>query len=194
MEKSEFLVSLLVCEKLLSTTLPLSVLLQEKSLDLVSAFQHAKEVLSILKNYRNNEDKIFNEIFKLASRLSEKALETDLKILWLAAKQKNRANPQITSAENYYRVTVFIPCLDSLIQNLTERFTSNEDILSSFQILLPGFASVDNTNELQNLASYFDDRMSLSAVKAEYELWCEKASTLDANLEVLKVLEYCDPV
>jgi len=81
MEKSEFLVSLLVCEKLLSTTLPLSVLLQEKSLDLVSAFQHAKEVLSILKNYRNNEDKIFNEIFKLASRLSEKALETDLKIL-----------------------------------------------------------------------------------------------------------------
>jgi len=91
-------------------------------------------------------------------------------------------------------VTVFIPCLDSLIQNLTERFTSNEDILSSFQILLPGFASVDNTNELQNLASYFDDRMSLSAVKAEYELWCEKASTLDANLEVLKVLEYCDPV
>ncbi|KAK5648108.1 hypothetical protein RI129_003000 [Pyrocoelia pectoralis] len=194
MEKSEFLVSLLVCEKLFSLTLPLSVLLQEKSLDLASALQHAKEVLATLRNLRKNAEKIFNEIFNSASRLSEEVFKTEVKIPRLTTKQTNRANPQTTSAENYYRVTVFIPCLDSLIQNLTDRFISNEDILPSFQILLPGFLSVHETNKLENLAPYFDDRMSLSAVKAEYELWSEKASTIDANLEVLKVLEYCDPV
>lgn len=34
--------------------------------------------------------------------------------------------------------------------------------------------------------------MSISQVKAEYELWCERVDNIDTDSEVLKVLEYCN--
>ena len=191
-EKSDFLVSLLVCDKLFSFTLPLSVFIQDKSLDLASALSHAKEVIVTLKKQREDAEKCFKDIFNSASRLAEEVFLTKLTVPRLTSRQTMRANPQITNVEEYYRVTVFIPCVESLIQNLSDRFISNEDILQSFQVLLPGYASIDETSKLESLSPYFDDQMSLSAVKAEYELWCERASTIDTDSEVLKVLEYCN--
>ncbi|GFQ79031.1 TTF-type domain-containing protein [Trichonephila clavata] len=148
-QKSEFLVSIAVCEKLFSLTLPLSIFLQNKSSDLVSAV-------------------------KVTSR------------------QKSCANPQTTSNEEYFRVTTVIPCIDTLIQNLTDRFIKNEDILSSFQLLLPGYACEKKINELEKLGLYFQDEMPLSAVQAEYKLWCAKISSTDPSTEILKLFEYCD--
>ncbi|GFQ85842.1 repressor of the inhibitor of the protein kinase [Trichonephila clavata] len=148
-QKSEFLVSIVVCEKLFSLTFLLSIFLQNKSSDLVSAV-------------------------KVTSR------------------QKSSANPQTTSNEEYFRVTTFIPCIDTLIQNLTDRFIKNEDILSSFQLLLPRYACEKKINELEKLGPYFQDEMPLSAVQAEYKLWCAKISSIDPSTEILKLLEYCD--
>ncbi|GFR25405.1 TTF-type domain-containing protein [Trichonephila clavata] len=34
--------------------------------------------------------------------------------------------------------------------------------------------------------------MPLSAVQAEYKLWCAKISSIDPSTEILKLLEYCD--
>lgn len=118
--------------------------------------------------------------------------QTELKVPRLASRQTTRANPQKTSVEQYYRVTTFIPCVENLIQSLNDRFISNEDILPNFQVLLPGFASTEETSKLEKLSLYFDSKVSLSRVKAEYELWCEKVSAIGTDTEVLKVLEYCN--
>ncbi|CAH1985904.1 unnamed protein product, partial [Acanthoscelides obtectus] len=83
---------------------------------------------------------------------------------------------------------VFLPCIDSLV----EKFLENEDILPSFQLRLPGFANVSKADELDNLAPYFNDRISSTAVKAEYRLWCSKISSVDQSTEALKLLEYCN--
>ncbi|KAF2896671.1 hypothetical protein ILUMI_09503 [Ignelater luminosus] len=98
-------------------------------------------------------------------------------------------------------VSIFVEFFNSVcispeeISKTTRKMSSTASALlaamerSEFLVLLPGFVSIHET-KLENLAPYFDNRISLSAVNAEYELWCEKASTIDANLEVLKVLEY----
>lgn len=191
-QKSDFLVSLVICEKLFSLTLPLSVFLQEKSLDFLAAINRTKEIVNSLRQLRETADNYFKGIFQTASQFSEDLFDAEIKTPRVALRQKNRANPHTSSAEEYFRVTIFIPCTDALIQNLTERFLENEDILPNFQLLLPGFAEKNKEDTLENLASYFEDRMSLSAVKAEYRLWCERISTMESVTEVLKLLEFCD--
>ena len=55
-EKSDFLLSLFVCEQLFSLTLPLSVQLQEKSMDFVSAMNRAKELIRTLHQIRETAE------------------------------------------------------------------------------------------------------------------------------------------
>ncbi|CAG9830277.1 unnamed protein product [Diabrotica balteata] len=191
--KSDFIVSLFVCEKLFSLTLPLSVSLQEKNLDMVSTINHAETLLESLKSMRNNAMNDFRDMFTSAETLSREIFECPLAIPRLISRQPHRSNPETNSIKDYFRVTMYIPCVDSLIQNLTERFLANEDILSSFQILLPGFTSPEKVNLLENLTQYFEGNLSLAAVKAEYILWCNSTKgELKKETEVLKVLELCD--
>lgn len=195
--KSEFLVSLFICNKLFSLTLPLSVALQEKSLDLASAVEHTKKIVEVFKNYREDAENIFKEIFSSASQLAEETFQIKVNVPRLTSKQTTRANPQTTTVEEYYRVTAFIPCVENLIQNLSDRFISNDDILSSFQILLPGFASLQMVKKLENLTQYFDINMSVSALQAEYEIWCKELANVDLHRpgsEVLQILENCNQV
>lgn len=154
--------------------------------------KHTKEIVETLKKERESAEKSFEEVFKVAAQLAQDVFRKKLEVPRLTSKQTTRQNYQTDSPEAYYRIAVFIPCVDSLIQNLSDKFLSNEDILPSFQMLLPGFATSDKVNDLENLSLYFDDRVSLSAVKAEYKLWCKRVSSIDKETEVLKVLELCD--
>lgn len=45
-----------------------------------------------------------------------------------ANKQTNRANPQVSSVEDYYRVTVFMPFIDNFINQLTTRFLNHKSV------------------------------------------------------------------
>lgn len=46
---------------------------------------------------------------------------------------------------------------------------------------------------MENLTAYFEENLSLAAVKAEYILWCSSTiGELKKDTEVLKVLELCD--
>lgn len=191
-EKSDFLLSLFVCEQLFSLTLPLSVQLQEKSMDFVSAMNRAKELIRTLHQIRETADGFFNDIFQTASQMSKDLYDIDLVVPRVTSRQTTRANPPCTTPESHFRVTIFIPCVDALIQNMTERLLVNEDILSSFQILLPGFAAIDNAEELKNLTIYFEEQISMTALKSEYRLWCASLSTIDPTIEVLKLLQHCD--
>lgn len=192
-QKSEFLVSLLVCNRLFSITLPLSVQLQEKSRDLASAVEHVHEIVNMLQEERTTADVSFSKIFIAAEKLANDTFDMELKVPRLTSKQTTRSNYQTDSVESYFRSAVFIPCLDTLIQNLSDKFLNeNAGILSSLQILLPGFAAINKVDDLHHLSPYFDDRVSESAVKAEYKLWCEKLSGLEKDAEALQVLDFCD--
>jgi len=153
----------------------LSVLLQEKSRDLSSAVKHVHEIVDTLQEEQKNADVSFGEIFRAAEKLTKDVFDMELKIPRFTLKQTIRSNYETDSVEAYFRSAVFIPCVDTLIQNLSDKFLNeNAGVLSSLQILLPGFATTEKVDYLDHLALYFNDRVSESAVKAEYKLWCGK--------------------
>lgn len=62
-QKSKFLISLLVCEKLLSLTVGLFVILQEKSMDLIMATKNVENVVLKLEKIRKDATENFQKIF-----------------------------------------------------------------------------------------------------------------------------------
>ena len=58
-----------------------------------------------------------------------------IKIPRITTKQKNRSNYETDSAEHYYRLSIFITYLDSLISSLSRRFSSTNKIAFSMSLL-----------------------------------------------------------
>jgi|UniRef100_A0A2S2RB62 hypothetical protein len=78
-EKSCFIISLLVCENLLSFTLPLSYYLQSPKRDLSSTVDCAKHIIKRMKHMRKNSNESFTQIFQEA-KLSKMYFNTEIKM------------------------------------------------------------------------------------------------------------------
>jgi len=131
-EKSCFIISLLVCENLLSFTLPLSHYLQSPKRDLSSAVDYAKHIIiKRLKHVRQNPNESLTKIFQEASKLSKMYFDIEIKIPRTKNKQNYIDNYTCNSPEEYYKITVFLPCLDGFILHLENRFEQNNDIFLS---------------------------------------------------------------
>lgn len=195
-EKSSFLIALLVCEKLLSFTLPLSLYLQNQSHDLISSLGYAKSIKEKLQNIRNgNFETYFNEIYNAASVSARNNFDAEIRVPRTAKKQTVRDNPPFDTPEEYYRRAIFLPCLDQLISQLEIRFDANEKIFSSIEIIIPKYASPEKVNLLENLKIYFENEVSDSLLKAEYILWCAKWESVEKKSKpkcAMDALVSCD--
>ena len=82
-------------------------------------------------NFENKFESIFKEAFEIADKF-----EVVIKVPRTSNRQTLRVNINTTSAEEYYRVSVFIPYLESFANELKERFIDHETTLNSFHSLI----------------------------------------------------------
>jgi hypothetical protein len=74
-------------------------------------------------------------------------MDIEVKLPRLSKKQTNRANHPSKTTEEYYRVSVYIPLIDSIIEDLKSRFLSKENkLLLNLCLLIPRYI-VDTTDE-----------------------------------------------
>ncbi|KAL4083385.1 hypothetical protein QTP88_028709 [Uroleucon formosanum] len=165
---SEFLISLQVIKVLFSYGLPLCKLLQKVNLDLKEAVDLAEVTVATIQRLRGNITEEFKQLFKEAEKMAN-ILDITISIKRLSKKCTKRANPSINDPEEYYRVTIAIPYIDSFIQQLNERFLCHKNVLKGFQCLFSGTYS-DDFDEL--LQFYLDTDKQI--VKAELNLWHAK--------------------
>ncbi|XP_025191890.1 52 kDa repressor of the inhibitor of the protein kinase-like [Melanaphis sacchari] len=164
---SEFNIGLSVIIKLFQYTKPLSVYLQKKNIDLVEAINHINTILNELMNIRENAEIVFSDLFKnLIKRSNE--MDIEIKIPRLAKRQKHRNNFSSENPEDYFSVSIFIPFIDSIIQQLNDRFNNHKEIISGFQVLINPCAKSD----LHHLVKYYqEDVESYEKVVSEVDLW-----------------------
>ncbi|KAL4154459.1 hypothetical protein QTP88_000322 [Uroleucon formosanum] len=150
---------------LFSYGLPLCKLLQKVNLDLKEAVDLAEVTVATIQRLRGNITEEFKQLFKEAEKMAN-ILDITISIKRLSNKCTKRANPSINDPEEYYRVTIAIPYIDSFIQQLNERFLCHKNVLKGFQCLFSGTYS-DDFDEL--LQFYLDTDKQI--VKAELNLW-----------------------
>lgn len=52
-------------------------------------------------------------------------------------KQAHRDNTPVTTLEEYYRVTMFVPYLDNFISMISDSLLKHKTLLKSFNVLFP---------------------------------------------------------
>lgn len=183
-----FLVSLHCLTEVLSVTVNLSKILQSKSISKQYADGLIKGVIETLKQKRQHASENFETIFK---EVEKNAIELEVSVVLprTTKSQKNRPNPEVKTPEDYFRITVFIPLLDSIIEDLQVRFNDNGMLIFDFNILIPQVliaADYTKINEaLENIARYLSkienssENYIYTTIRGETDLY----KTMWQNLE-----------
>ena len=129
----EFIVSLVVAEHILSSTVAITNYLQKPDIDLTEAMTEARVVIKRLSDEREDE-LVWETLF---ARARDMALEHDIQpcIPRLAGRQRHRANHPIDNPSAYWRISLYFVFLDHLVAEITNRLLSNKErFLASFYI------------------------------------------------------------
>lgn len=156
----------------------LSRFLQTSSIDLKRATDAIKDTISVLKHKRTEADVIFQQLFSESKEIAEE-LDVEVKPPRIVSRQIHRENNHVgQSAEEYFRRSIFIPLLDSIISDLEERLSP--DVLALFQlgVYLPKnvYSDVDlvAVRETVKIYNRLLNNPHESTVVAEFQLWVAK--------------------
>lgn len=163
----EFILTVHVLSEIFNVTLPLSKFLQGRNIGLDNATSYVTNVIDVLKQKRTNSENEFASIIQSASTTLE-AFALEIKVPRLTSRQTQRVNTPASNAVDYWRTVIFIPVLDYIILDLSERFS--DQMLQCFSL-----------NELipKNLALLTD----YNILKEKMTLICKQFSGLIENVE-----------
>ncbi|KAK2727278.1 hypothetical protein QYM36_007948 [Artemia franciscana] len=172
----DYIVTLIVMDCFLGYTLNLSKLLQSENINMVMYIQCVESVTEMFKEIRNSAEGRFHQLFLEATRLCR-----ELEVILVMPRKRNLFKipsdiPAEKHIEFYYRVSIFLPFVDQLIQSLESRFTKYKVTLKGLSGILPSFVVKQPSSDLKELIKLYasDITSSNSAVMAELELWRAK--------------------
>ncbi|XP_050064339.1 52 kDa repressor of the inhibitor of the protein kinase-like [Aphis gossypii] len=111
-------------------------------------------------------------------------------------RQIHRANPSLSSEEpeDYFRVTICIPYIESFINQLELRFLEHQNIFKGFHCL---FDNNEDSNEadFESLVSFYLPYNDLSTTLGELKMWKLKLARLNFKpSNGIDALQLCSPV
>ncbi|XP_077288504.1 uncharacterized protein LOC143912920 [Arctopsyche grandis] len=119
---------------------PVTQALQAVQVDLPEVQLQVQNLLSVVKLHRGDSDNYFRDIFEKTVQLARK-VDIELIIPRQCGRQKHRSNPGTISVEEYFRQTVYIPYLDSLINSMESRFCEANSAQFNLALLHPSTES-----------------------------------------------------
>ena len=142
----QFIVALLILESVTGLMQPVSQHLQKVGNDLIAALQNVDNLVAVLSQWWNRATAKFAELFQLAEELCQK-LDVNLTAPRVVGKSQYRSNAGANSsqtAEEFYRVNVFIPLLETISNDILSRFSAYQRQSFSLAGLVPSRLTVLN--------------------------------------------------
>lgn len=156
----EFIITIYVLSDILSLTLPLSVFLQSKGIDMDVAISHVATVIDVLKQKRANADSEFDCIMKEVSNIMD-TLGVELRVPRLAGKQTNRSNIPASDPKDYWKKIVYIPLFDYVLNDFVNRFSNKILQCFSLNFLIPkNLINIKTVDELKEKAILISKQFS----------------------------------
>lgn len=123
-----------------------------------------------------------------------KVLDITLKIPRVAGRQQHRSNPPATTDLDFWKRSIVIPYLDSLITSLKTRFPQENLPAFSLFVLHPqrmlGLPLEEVRNKMKSAADFYN----LDTLQDEVELWYSLWRNKDLPLPELEKLELAEVV
>ena len=105
---------------------PVTQSLQSVQLDTMKVYQHIQDLISMFEDQRTYAEWEFSKLWSEAKQHAEE-LNVSLTAPRVCGRQKNLTNVVTDSAEEYFRISIYIPYVDSIISSLKSRFRFNDD-------------------------------------------------------------------
>ncbi|XP_008181234.1 52 kDa repressor of the inhibitor of the protein kinase-like [Acyrthosiphon pisum] len=192
--KSDFLVSLEVTVTGFSYTLQLSISLQSKQQDLSKALSDIMVIRCALEELRENADVNFKNIFKDIVEFAAK-VDVEISMPRICGRQTHRVNINVTDPETYFKISVFLPFLDYIIQALHARFDDRLSDVMPLEGLIPSNFNLYDDDSILKAAMIYDKDLTYndsSCLRAELHMWrCQWYNKDDKPQSVIDTLPYC---
>nr|CAI5870176.1 unnamed protein product [Callosobruchus analis] len=188
--KPVFIVSLQTIAKYSAVIEPVVNALQAKSIDMISVGKHIKNIKDILRNDREFPDRISNEILQKA-RAVAMDLNIEISVPRLAHKQTHRSNLPSDNDNEYWRRSLIIPYIDSLISSLNIRFSQENTPAFALSRLHPLYMTKTSIADLHKNAESFQEFYNLD-ITGELNLWHNLWVTKALSDDQLKDIEVVD--
>ncbi|XP_065199035.1 uncharacterized protein LOC135830743 [Sycon ciliatum] len=150
-----FLVALSCNIFLFGFTKCLSVLLQGSHIDILTAYSEITSAKELLQDVRINSDVEFATIYAAASELTSLFGHAHPELPRLVSRQTLRNNTPAPTLEIYWRRAVFVPFVDSLIEQLNSRFSAIATAAVQGLLLLPGSVQSITSQQQQSILDTF---------------------------------------
>jgi len=165
--------------------------LQRDNIDLIEAMNLAEDLTNEIKQMRQNSDEVFSKIFMTLEEKS-KLLNFDIHIPKICKRQTNRYNIYTDSAEEYFRISIFTPFLDYLIDQMNNRFIEHRSMIKGFQSLFNNDLD-KNRNDILELIQFYKDSDDLSdpdIVITELKMWKNVLNRIEKEKKPKKLLNF----
>ncbi|KAK7132902.1 hypothetical protein R3I93_019224 [Phoxinus phoxinus] len=188
----ETIITAVIANKVLGYMLPLTKQLQSTNLDIITAYEAARNVRQVIANQRNEQG--FSPCFQKATALANSVDVVPTKRR-ISVKQNYRPNVSTESVEDHYRVNLFYPFIDHITTELDERFSeSNEPALLAAYLVPKSLKKLSEEREQRMVKWYHEDLPYPNTVDQEVECWRHKFHSEDgvlpaSALETLKTTQ-----
>lgn len=177
----QFIVSLVITRCVFDLTLPVTQLLQCKSLDIYNGLSLISALKNLIASVTFSIDTYHERWYKIALELADSVHVEENKPR-TCGRQQNRDNTESDSPSEYYRRTISQPLLEYLNMEFSTRFDSDSLIPFRGLAIIPAhlFSLKYNRKEIgwredfKSFANFYsDDLPNISALDAEMDLWEE---------------------
>lgn len=134
--RTSFVVSEALIANYFSILEPVVNTLQLKTLDIVKVNLHIQTIIDMLRDYRKDAENVTADILKEAGNIA-KHLSADKTATRVADRQKNRSNPPAENSSEFWRRSLIILYLDSIISSLEVKFSAEKLSVYSLTHLNP---------------------------------------------------------
>lgn len=161
-----YLVALAVMATYSSMLEPVCQELQSVNMNIMSVNEHIENLVIVLASHRENASEEFRLIFTKVQEFCEK-LGVEMRRPRVTGRLTGRSNQPAENDEEYFRRSIFIPYLDSIISSLSHRFGEAHSTAFSVMLLHPKFLKkmekskfLDVINNINSVYGVFFCRIS----------------------------------
>lgn len=178
MIKPNFLVALVMLEKVSAVLMPVSKLLQDTQMDLPQAFSILEDLTQTLQEMRSEScnASCIDEARDLGKKLGLSDSEMDKRPRFSQrAKHRGNAGEENQSASEYYRLNVLLPLVDGILADTKLRFGHHQKKAMHLTLLLPSKVQNTSWTELGPVMEKFGEFLDAeSVVQGEFLMWKQK--------------------
>ena len=150
--KFEHIVVFLIAKELLEPIRPIAECLQGRLQEVYFGFKKVDEVKEAYKRMREHVSTQHNSVYSKALKLADDIGSNEDMPRILKGRQTMRSNPDVTSPKDYWKVTVTIPFLDSIVSELECRFAPEKRAHYELCSLIPEIITKKDESDISDTA------------------------------------------